>query len=265
MNSLSKIALAAILVVGMLLAQAQSLLTYPPRHQLATDLAPQLQAVLPQATVRAFNGQLIISAPDESTLTQARQLLQALDQRSKMLRISVRQSELSATRQWQVGVDGVLRWPGESELSLNANAEQNRQQRNLEQTLSVVEGGEAMISLGLQRFIPQLTFRYRPGYQVQSYGGQWQSVDNGFYAQAHTLGERVRVRLHPYSATIGRDGVVQQQQAYSEVEGRLSEWLPVGETRQEASSDRRRINGVDQQETQASYVIWLKVEVANAN
>lgn len=246
--------------------QAEVVDSFAPRHKLASQLAPALQAAFPAASIKAFSGQIIVNAPDEASYRQIRALAEQLDTATRSLTIQVEQRALQQSQQQAAGLNGgvVISNQGSSaRVGLELSQQQSQSEAVSRQSLRTLDGSNAMIMLGQQRFIPQLSSIYQPGYTIVRHGGAWQAAGTGFYIAPALLGDgRVSLKLAPQSSSFNRDGSVNAHETYSELEGLLGEWLPIGETRSEGSNDRRRIAGVDQQTSQTRFTVWVKVELA---
>ncbi|WP_373974554.1 type II and III secretion system protein [Chitinibacter sp. SCUT-21] len=260
--------LIGLLMLGMSLfnvAYADYVDSFAPRHKLASQLADVLQAAFPDASIKAFSGQIIVNAADQPSYERIRAFATQLDTATRSLQITVEQRAQSQTQQSAVGVDGELVLSNQGtagRVELEMQHQQNQRQAFSQQRLRTLDGSNAMIMLGQQRFIPQLSFVYRPGYAIVQHGGAWQAAGTGFYVAPSLLGDgRISLKIAPQASSFIRDGSINVHQTYSEVEGRLGEWLPIGESRSEGSNDRRRIAGVDQQANQARYTVWVKVEL----
>lgn len=256
-----------ILYLGILMqAQAEVVDSFAPRHKLASQLAPALQAAFPTASIKAFSGQIIVNAPDEASFRQIRALAEQLDTVQRSVTITVEQRAMQQSQQQAVDVNGgvvISNQGSAAHLGLELSQQQKQSEVSSRQSLRTLDGSNAMIMLGQQRFIPQLSFIYRPGYTIVQHGGAWQAAGTGFYVAPALLGDgRVSLKLAPQSSSFNRDGSVNAHETYSELEGRLGEWLPIGETRSEGSNDRRRIAGVDQQSNQSRFTVWVKVDLA---
>ncbi|QLG86956.1 hypothetical protein HQ393_01140 [Chitinibacter bivalviorum] len=267
MSSLLNIVLAAILLVGMFSsAFADVVDSFAPKHKLATQLALVLQEAFPKASIRAFSGQLVVSAPDQAVFAQIRAMADQLDTPTRSLRISVEQRDSSQRNAQSLDANGaviVSNQGSRAAISVTAGEGQSQRTQTQQQMLTVLDGAQAMIMLGQQRFIPMIGFRYRPGYTIVQHGGAWQSAGSGFYVAPALLGDgRVSLKIAPQSSSFNRDGSLDLHATYSEVEGRLGEWLPIGQTKMEGSNDRRRIYEVDEQQVQTSYTVWVKVELS---
>lgn len=215
----------------------------PLRHKIAEELLPSLRQTFPEAGIQSFNGQLIVRAPDEATFRRIVDLVRQLDTATHRLRITVEQR-----------ADG--------EAVIAGDARQSRDTAVSRQTLSTLDGSSATILLGSQRFVPMLSFVHRPGYRIVTVGGAWQSAGTGFQIEPRLIGDQVQLRLSPQSSQFQRDGSVSVKGIYSEVQGRLGEWLPVGESSQETGAGQRGVFSYSESRELKRYTVWVRVEAA---
>ena len=255
-------ALVVILATGIYLpSAAQRIETIAPQHQTADALAETLQASFPQVGIRAFSGVLIISAPDEASYAAVLALLRQLDTPIRNLRVTVEQRSLQSQQRGDISQQGkvVVSNAGVGgRLVLQGDDRSQQSNRQSQQTLRLLDGSEGMIQIGEQRFFPTIHFSFRPGYTIAQYGGQWHSAGTGFYIAPQLIGERrVLLRLSPYSSAFSRNGQIRTQSLYSEVQGEVGEWLPVGESVQHGASTGLSGGG----HGQARYSVWVKVDL----
>ena len=236
--------------------QADRVDVLPLQHKLATEIVPVLQQSFPDASIQAFNGQLVVRAPDDATFDAITQLVAQLDTPNRQLAVTVEQRNGQASHSpLHVGGHVVI----SSRHGVGGRIEIITEDNTLDddtlsrQTVLTMDGGRAMISLGQARFYPQLDFIYRPGYSVITRGGTWRQDETGFWVEPHVRGDQVQLRLYPYSNRHRPDGSVQTSGVYSEVAGQLGEWLPVG-----ASSQYTQGSGVYRQ---GRYTVWVRVEL----
>lgn len=235
------------------------------RHQLADQVVPVLQGAFPQARIQAFHGTLIIAAPDEASYAQILALLQRLDTPMQNLIVTVEQRSLQ--QGGQAGAQtrgGVVISNNGIGVTMGMTGQDRRFQStgNSVQTLRILEGAEGRIHLGQQRFVPQISFWFRPGFTITHVGGQWQSAGTGFYVVPRRIGENdVVLRLLPSQREFTRGGGTQGHEIYSEVQGLIGEWLPVGETQQtQNSQEQGLLSGLSANQTQR-FSVWVKVEL----
>lgn len=267
MRALFKLAFTLILhlcIVGA--TRAEVLETMTLRHRLADQVLPVLQATFPQARIQAFHGTLIIAAPDEQSLAQISHLLQQLDTPLHNLIVTVEQRSMSRDAQSGVSAQGrVIINNGDADIAgrLNVQDQQLQTQRASVQTLRILDGAEGFIQLGQQRFIPQLSFVHRPNYSITHFGGQWQSAGTGFYVAPRRIGETtVILQLMPHQRRFISSGRTQGQTVFSEVQGQLGEWLPVGETSQQQTSNEQGLLSMTSGSREQRYTVWVKVDLA---
>lgn len=246
--------------------RAESLETVTLRHRLADQVLPVLQATFPQARIHAFHGTLIIAAPDEQNLGQIKTLLQQLDTPLHNLIVTVEQRSLSLDAQAGVTAQGRVSI-NNSEVDiagrLKVQDQQSQRKNTSVQTLRILDGAAGFIQLGQQRFIPQLSFVHRPNYSITHFGGQWQSAGTGFYVAPRRLGETaVILQLMPNQQRFISGGRIQGQAVFSEVQGQLGEWLPVGETRQQQTSTEQDLLSMTSGRREQGYSVWVKVDLA---
>lgn len=265
-KSLSNKILMAILAWGIsALLHAEIVETVTLRHQLADQVLPVLQGAFPQARIQAFHGTLIIAAPDAGSYAQILALLQQLDIPMQNLIVTVEQRSLQEGA--RVGVQtrgGMVISNNGLGMAIGLSGQDKRMQSmgNSMQTLRIVEGAEGFIHLGQQRFVPQISFLFRPEYTIAHYGGQWQSAGTGFYVMPRRLGEsEVVLKLLPSQRQFVSGGRTQGHEIYSEVRGRIGEWLPVGETRQVQSSNEQGLLSNFNGSATNSHSVWVKVDV----
>ncbi|WP_027470005.1 hypothetical protein [Deefgea rivuli] len=237
------------------------------RHQLADQVVPVLQGAFPQARIQAFHGTLIIAAPDEASYAQILALLQRLDTPMQNLVVTVEQRSLQKGSNVGVSTQGGIAVSNRGVgfgITLRGQDRQSQSTGLSRQTLRILEGAEGRIHLGQQRFVPQISFWFRPGFTITHVGGQWQSAGTGFYVAPRRIGENdIALRLLPSQREFTRGGGTQGHEIYSEVQGRIGEWLPVGETQQmQSSQERGLLSGLNGNQTQ-SFSVWVKVDVPN--
>ncbi|AOY00335.1 hypothetical protein [Jeongeupia sp. USM3] len=249
------LSVVAAMLAGVTLADVVD--TVRLRHKPAAEIVPALQQAFPDAGISGFYDQLIVRAPDAATLAAIAALVERLDTRAQRLTVSVEQRESAATAGIEAGGAVVISNRG-SAAAVRLGATQSGDTRSALQKVTTMDGGRAMISLGESRFVPTLSFVYRPGYRIASYGGQWQDAGSGFWAEPRLLGGEVRLRLYPQSSRFNADGSVAYRGVYSEVAGALGEWLPVGESTRQASG-----SGIgSQSQSSTRYTVWVRVDVA---
>ncbi|BCL76164.1 hypothetical protein JHS3_19000 [Jeongeupia sp. HS-3] len=244
----------SLLLAGAALADVVD--TVQLRHKTASELAPLLQQAFPDAAIQGFYDQLVVRAPDEATFARISALVSRLDTPTRRLTVSVEQRESGSRSGLDADGSVVISNRGSGAV-VAIDAQRSRDTRQAAvQRVTTIDGGRAMISLGESRFVPTLSWVFRPGYSIVTQGGQWQSVGSGFWVEPQVVGERVQLRLYPQSSRFNGNGSIDQRAVYSEVAGALGEWLPVGESTQQA-----RGSGIGSRVQAATvYTVWVRVD-----
>ncbi|WP_035059904.1 hypothetical protein [Andreprevotia chitinilytica] len=253
----------AILILFSTVALADRIDVLPLKHKLAEELAPALQQAFPEAVIQAFKGQMIVRAPDDATFKRIVALAAQLDTRTQSLIVTVEQREAATSSSSDIDANGraVISNRGvDGELAISADARESQRSSNASQQVTTIDGGRAMISLGQSRFYPTLSVAFRPGYAIVTRGGVWQSAETGFWVEPQLLGDLVRLRLYPRSSSFNRNGSINERSVYSEVSGRVGEWLPVGQSNQSASTSSDGTLSSSRSNGSQSYTVWVKVD-----
>lgn len=238
----------------------------PLRHKVAEEIVPALRQTFPEAGFQSFNGQLIVRAPDEATFRRIVDLVTRLDTRARTLRITVEQRESDSGSDTRIDAQGqvvIANRGGGGELAIGGDSREASSHAVSRQTVSTLDGLRAWIELGSQRFVPVISFVHRPGYRIVTHGGVWQSAGTGFQVEPRLIGEQVQLRLAPQTGRLLPHGAVSVSRSYSEVLGRIGEWLPVGESTQEAGSDEHGLFSRSGAQALKRYTVWVRVDVAD--
>lgn len=235
----------------------------PLRHKLPEDLVSPLRQTFPEAGIQTFNGQLIVRAPDDATFRRIVDLVNRLDTATRSLRITVEQREGSSTNSRRIDAQGQViisnRGSG-GQITINGDQRDSQRSSNASQSVRTMDGSPAFIQLGSQRFIPTLSFSYRPGYRIATVGGEWQSAGTGFYAEPRLIGDQVQLRLSPQSSHFTANGNVNVKSVYSEVQGQLGEWLPIGESVQQSAGEQSGSTSNGSMQGSKRYSVWARVD-----
>ena len=235
------------------------------RHKIPEDLLQPLRQTFPEAGIQAFNGQLIVRAPDNATFQRIVDLVAKLDSATRTLRITVEQRENRGAAETRIDTQARIvasNRGADGQVVISGDAQERRSTGSMRQVLNTQDGSPATIQLGSQRFIPRLSFIYRPDYRMAVFGGEWQVAGTGLYVEPHLIGDQVQLRLAPETRQFSSSGTLQARSLYSQVQGRLGEWLPVGEMTQQLSADARgAFSGTDTQRLQ-TWTVWVRVDAA---
>ena len=266
-----------------LLAQ-QQMEIIPLRHRTVEQVLPVLQPLVESGgTLSGMSGQLIVRT-SRRNLDELRQALDAIDRPARRLVIHVSQNRDSDSRRSAYGISGsvgvgdnvrIIEPAGRSASSTRieirrgdsvVNAQGMSSQRSGEsrtsQSVQVIDGGQAFIQIGHSLPLPlRQTVRTGSGV-VLTDSVVYSDIGQGFYALPRLAGNQVSLEISPQFDTPANRGYgsVNTQRLSTTVSGRLGEWIELGGSLQQASSDERRMLGSDSVERQDTRSIWLRVE-----
>lgn len=282
-------ALAAALLVSVLSAPAGAddtvLEVIPLKHRTVDQVLPVIRPLVElRGSVSGMAGQLIVRTTP-ANLEEIRRVLAAIDTLPRRLVITVRQDGDRDLSRREAEVSGRLTIGGSAGIPLPPAGGDNTgltvegrsgddrvrgriaDTRSLEsdrdtQTLQVLEGSEAFITVGQSVPVPERRVVRTPyGAQVIDSTG-YRSVGTGFYVLPRVSGDQVTLQINPQRERLSRErrGTIETQQLVTTVSGRLGEWMEIGglgETRAESGSavgSRSGASTVDQRR------VLIKVE-----
>ncbi|XZG69452.1 hypothetical protein ACTSKR_12425 [Chitinibacteraceae bacterium HSL-7] len=227
------------------------------QHRLANEMVPLLQDAFPQSRISALRQQLVVTSPDDAAFDALLGVVHRLDTPQQMLRIDVEQHRGYRRSGAGISVDRIEIGPDGSAANVRLFGQSGSGSTQTAQSVRVMDGGRASITLGQARFYPDIGFVYRPGYRIERYG-QWVTTGTGFWAEPHVIGNDVQLRLYPQDSRFSPDGAIDYSGTYSEVRGQLGEWLPVGASQRQSQAGA---TGMTTGSTQAqdSYTVWVRI------
>jgi len=249
--------------------RAQSIEVIDLRYRTAEDLLPLLRPfVEPGGALTGQGSQLMVRA-SPANLSQLRDLLATLDRPPRQLLITVRQDRAEERTQDSVSGSGGVIVSSRRGVSGNATVEASNSRavgtRNTGQTLRVMEGGRAMISIGVA--IPFTFKQYVPnpkgGGLTETQATSFYEAVTGFAVRPTLAGNVVTLELSPVDAVVTPQGV-ERAQLMTRVQGRLGEWIALGDADLREQSRRAGASGVGTQSMSSQRGVWVKVEDAAA-
>ena len=268
-------------------AQNTVLEVIPLRYRLAQELIPIIQPMLArEGSVSGFQGQLVVRTTP-ANLEEIKRILASLDTAPRQLVITVRQesdvarstsnAEVSASvggDHGRVTIPGsggtrggnvVLR-DGDDRLQVNVLEGSGSERDRSEQTVRVVEGREAFISIGQsvpvrERQVQRTVIGGRVVEQVVE-GTQYRDVASGFYVLPRLAGDRVTLDVSSQRESLARrsTGSVNVQSVVTTVSGRLGEWMELGGVGQDATGQQSVLLGRSVTSSRDSRRVLIKVE-----
>jgi len=283
---------AALICAATVFAQVTVLEVIPLRYRQAAELIPIIQPLLARdGSVSGFQGQLVVRTTP-ANLEEIKRILASLDTAPRQLVITVRQdadvartrssAEVSGsvggdhgrvsipgsgdTRGGNTGGGNVVLRDGDDQVRLNVLEGSGSERDRSEQTVRVVEGREAFVSIGQsvpvrERQVQQTVVGGRVVEQVVE-GAQYRDVTSGFYVLPRISGDRVTLDVSSQRESFSRRpaGTVNVQSLVTTVSGRLGEWMEIGGVGQDAAGQQSVLLGRTSTASRDSRRVLIKVE-----
>lgn len=263
-------------------AQAQQLEIINLKSRTADQVLPQLRPFIePGGAISGMNNQIFIRASDANR-RQIKELLAALDRPPRRLVISVRQDadstasarggEVSGSvgsdrvriesRRTVVGGAGVTVRSGDDVLRGQVYDSRSAGSERVSQQVQVVEGGRAYINVGTSVPVPLRQVVLTPGGAIVSDTVVYRDLGTGFTAEPQLSGDLVTLTISPTHDTPGSygPGSANVQRLTTTVSARLGEWMQIGGSVQEESSDRDGALRYSTRRGGSGRTVQLKVE-----
>lgn len=245
-------------------AAAQSIEVIELRHRPADELLPLLQPFIePGGTLTGQGYQLFIRS-STGNRRQIEAMIARLDRAARSLLISVRQgaSEHSSHQQRDAQGRLILDSRGLSgQGTVYLNDTHRTHSGGLEQRIQVLEGGQA--SLSLATAVP-FTFHHwlpRPGGAwIQSEHTVYYEAVSGFSVRPTLAGELVTLEIAPQSHSGSPINGTTLRLA-TQVQGRLGQWIALGEVNTQATEGQRDVLSRQATEQNSQRSVWVKVEL----
>jgi hypothetical protein len=236
------------------------------RHRTADDMLPLLRPLVEPGGALSGQGSQLFLRASPANVQQIRQLLATLDRRPRQLLITVRQDRASEQSEHTRAADGSVvidSRRSRGSITLEAGNSRSTAARSVDQSIRVLEGGRATIAFGSA--VP-FTFRH---YVATAQG--LTAVDATTYVEAVTqfavrpllAGEVVTLELSPQGATMTAQGI-ERMQLMTRVQGRLGEWIALGDADLREQARRDGTLSSDARATSTSRGAWVKVEDVTA-
>ncbi|MBT8436925.1 MAG: hypothetical protein KJP11_06105, partial [Gammaproteobacteria bacterium] len=232
--------------------QAGSITTINLTNRQASEIIPIIKPMLGSEDAITGQGYKIFLRSSAQTLTQVKEMIDALDIAAKTLQISVFQGSTGGLS--ALGISGGIRVEsgnagvaigssgndngdsggsitystGNGSGNINSTTTRMRLEDNPIHQIRVTEGREAYIETGEQ--IPYFsgTSWIAPG--TVTGGIEYKDVTTGFYVLPRIQGDNVTLQVSPFknSQANSRAGNIETQNANTTLSGRIGEWLLIG-------------------------------------
>src|SRR5574337_112351 len=250
------------------------------QHVTVDQAVPALRPPLaPGGAISGYNGKIMVRTAPRN-LEEIRSALAAIDVPAARLLVSVRREGEGASRRSGVELSGsagggdgrVTRQPstvstsrieyrsGTSHVELGGDARSASSGERVSQQVQTVDGGQAYIQAGVSVPVALRQVLIQPGGVRVAQGTVFRDLGSGFYARPQVVGERVRIDIRPFASRPLGGGAAQVEELETTIEGRLGEWISLGDSRTAGQSGQ---GGWLQQGSQAGSTqssLWLKVD-----
>ncbi len=280
------------------------LLALPSLHALAALEVIQLhyrsvEEVLPivrplldsDGAVSGMNSQLILRS-SAANIAEIKQMLQSIDAAPRRLNITVMQNVDSETISRLTQLSGsvsagrarisVAGSPGGTDnKGLTVAAGQGADQvqariastralgnDNKTQQIQVLEGKQALVSVGQSVAVPQRQVVQSPWQTQVIESSQYRDVNSGFYVLPRVNGDRVTLEISAQNDALDSSGhaaipAMRTQKVLTTVYGRLGEWIVLGGTAQQTADDSSTLSSHGTSGMQERRNVLLKVDEIN--
>ena len=269
------------------LAQQTVLEVIPLRYRTAPEVIPIIEPLLGQeGSVSGFQGQLVVRTTP-ANLEEIKRILARLDTAPRQLLITVRQdadaarSRSAAELSGSVGGDharvtvpgsrearggNIVLREGDDHLQLNVQEGSGTQSDRGTQSVRVLEGREAYLSIGQanpvrERQVQRSVVGGRVVEQVVE-TTQYRDTASGVYVRPRVSGDRVTVDISAQRESLSPlpHRGVNVQGIVTTVSGRLGEWIEIGGVSGEMSAQQSALLGRSSTASRDNRRVLIKVE-----
>lgn len=241
-------------------ALAQGMETINLRHRTAEQMLPLVQPMVEPGGAVIGAGDKLFLRTSPRNLAQVRQVIEALDRPLRRLMITVRHGGDKAGVDTQAGARVRLS-PGASSVRGTVGERSYSSQQSIAQQVQTVEGGRAYINVGQTIVLPLRQVAQTPTGLVVTDTLVQRNVGTGFHAVPRLAGDRVTLDIAPVNDTVGSlPGSTNVQHLSTTVSGRLGEWIALGGSVQQDSSNSSGILNYGTRNSRDDRQVWLKVE-----
>jgi hypothetical protein len=250
--------LLALVAARNALAQ-QALEIIPLRHRTVEQVLPTLRPLLePGGALTGQSGQLIVRT-SPGNLADIRAALAAIDRPLRRLMVSVRFDDSRQSASQGIEASGRIGGPG-TRVEISAHDSARRADEHVDQRLQVVEGGQAFISSGRSRPVPQRQVIRTPTGVITQQTTVIQEAATGFSVVPRVSGNIVQLDVMPQQESFGPGGAVRGGYVSTSVTARLGEWVEVGGSAREGARDDRGLASSASARASGEQRVWIKVE-----
>ncbi len=253
------------------------------------EILPLIRPLLDSDGVASGMGSQLILRTSPGNLAEIKSLLNSLDKAPRRLNISVMQNvdgetirhltELSGSvsaGHARISVPGgtdskgltIAAGQGSDQLRARINSTRELAGDNKTLQIQVLEGSQALVSVGQSVAVPQRQIVQSPWHTQVIESTQYRDVDSGFYVRPRLNGDRVTLEISTQNDAVegssyGGAPAVRAQKVMTTVSGRLGEWIVLGGTLQQGDENTSTIASHTTSSKQERRNVLLKVEELN--
>jgi hypothetical protein len=252
--------LAALAAPAALCAQAIEVIEL--RHRTAEDVLPLLRPFIEPGGALSGQGSQLFLRAAPATAQQVKQMLALLDRPPRLLEITVRQDLAREETQRTVNADGsvvVSSRRSSGSLSVEAGSGRTEATRRVGQSVRVIEGGRAMIGIGVAIPFSFNQWVVSPQGLTEVVATTTYEAITGFAVRPLLAGEVVTLELSPTDAALTSQGI-ERAQLMTRVQGRLGDWIALGGADLAEQARRGGVISSDARSASSQRGVWVRVE-----
>lgn len=239
------------------------------RYRSAADLIQVIQPHLGSSeSVSGLDNKLVLRL-DAANRQAILDLIHQLDKRPSQLLVSVRQAADQQSSHIDAGVSGRYRTGkgsvqvGNDDRPLSGRIIQHQTKSDTGNTqqVRVMDGQPASFQVGQLVPVPGGSAHTPDGFILHE-GIYYQEVVTGFYVRPRITGERVRLEVSPQQQSLQSDGSIAVQSVNTIIEGRLGEWLDIGQVVEDFNQNQSGLLSYGNIQGRNRSRVEVKVDVA---
>ncbi len=265
MHNRRRLCLLALMALVVSPVPAQSIEILTLRYRRAEDVLPLLRPFIEPGGALTGQGNQLFIRTSSANRRQIEQMLVQLDRAPRQLLISVRQDRAAESTERQLSGSGSVTYSTRTITGrgvVNARDERTVGTRNLEQTVRVLEGASARLTMGVavpftfRRWLPQADGGWIDTRQTVFY-----EALTGFQVRPTLAGDLVTLEITPEESTV-QGTTPERMRVATHVQVRLGEWVALGgaDARSEQTTSGLLSQGTEAHTSQRG--VWVKVERA---
>lgn len=236
------------------------------RYRRADEVLPVLRPFVEPGGALTGQGNQLFVRVSSANRRQLEQLLAQIDRAPRQLIISVRQDRSAEGAERQLGAHGSVTYSSRGagvNGTVTARDERTVGTRNLEQSVRVLEGGRATLTMGVavpftfRRWLPQ-----SDGGWIDTQQTVYYEALSGFQVRPTVAGDLVTLEISPEESTGQPSGSSERMRLATQVQVRLGEWVALGGAQTQDTQNTRGLLSLGSSAQSGQRGVWVKVELA---